>query len=72
MRPGDLVLVTQRRTGVRELMVSIDPCLLPGRIYAGPCTYSVFLNCEGKIEKLLNELHIYSVVQAVPSGPETV
>jgi hypothetical protein len=53
-------------------MVSIDPCLLPGRIYAGPCTYSVFLNREGKIERLLNELHIYSVVQAVPREPETV
>lgn len=72
MRPGDLVLVTQRRTGVREIMVSIDPCLLPGRIYSGPCTYSVFLNREGKIEKLLNELHIYSVIQEVPSDPEAV
>ena len=53
-------------------MVSIDPCLLPGRIYAGSCTYSVFLNREGKIEKLLNELHIYSVIQAVSSEPEAV
>lgn len=53
-------------------MVSIDPCLLPGRIYSGPCTYSVFLNREGKIEKLLNELHIYSVIQEVPSDPEVV
>lgn len=53
-------------------MVSIDPCLLPGRIYAGPCTYSVFLNREGKIEKLLNELHIYSVIQTVLSDTEAV
>lgn len=70
MRPGDLVLVTQRRTGVREIMVSIDPSCTFERIFSGTCTYSVFLNRDGKLERLLNELHIYSVIQTVTSDTQ--
>lgn len=64
------MLVTQRRTGVREIMVSIDPYCTPGRIFSGTCSYSVFLNREGRLERLLNELHIYSVIQTVLSDAQ--
>jgi hypothetical protein len=67
MRPGDLVLITQRRTGITELMVCIDPYNVPGRIHNGPCTYSLFLNMAGKLERVLNELHIYEITQEFPS-----
>lgn len=66
MRPGDLVLVIQKRTGDTELMVCVDPGLLPGRIFVGPCTYSIFLNMEGKLEEVLNDIHTYELVQSLP------
>lgn len=65
MLPGDLVLVIQKRTRMAELMVCIDPGHFPGRIFVGPCTYSIFLNMEGKLEEVLNDIHVYEVVQGI-------
>ncbi len=61
------MLITQRRTGITELMVCIDPYNFPSRIHNGPCTYSLFLNMAGKLERVLNELHIYEISQEFPS-----
>jgi hypothetical protein len=47
-------------------MVCIDPYNVPGRIHNGPCTYSLFLNMAGKMERVLNELHIYEISQEFP------
>lgn len=66
MRSGDLVLVIQRRTGVQELMVCIDPYNIPGRLHGGPCTYSLFLSMTGKLERILNEVHSYEISQKFP------
>lgn len=60
------MLITQRRTGISELMVCIDPYCIPGRVHNGACTYSLFLSMEGKLERVLNELHTYEITQNFP------
>jgi len=47
-------------------MVCIDPYNVSGRIHSGLCTYSLFLNMAGKLESVLNELHIYEIWQEFP------
>lgn len=63
IRPGDLVVVSQRRSGVEEIMLCIKPNLKPVWIHGGPCVYSLFLTIDGKLERILNELHVYTVIQ---------